>query len=339
MIMKNKDYRIYSKLVRSGMVAVMAVFLVLSFSPQTSSQQPLSFNQYMFNTMLINPAYAGSREVFTASAIARKQWVGINGAPSVQSLSANSPLRRSRSSMGFNIQNESFGVTNRTGLYYNYAYRIKVADGRGGIGNRGRGPGIGKLAFGMSAGFDLRYSNWSEVSTSDPLNADPEFYFDSGMKFEPNFGAGLFFNNKQYYAGISVPRFLLWSDNPKEQNTELSVRLGDIAYYLNAGAVFDIDYNLKIRPSFLLKWLPNSSFQADLNANFIYKERYTLGIIYRTNNSIAALVQIYFTRQFSFGYSYDYTFSQLQGFNSGSHEILLQYEFGFNIKSSNPRYF
>jgi type IX secretion system PorP/SprF family membrane protein len=303
------------------------------------AQQPLTYNDYMFNTMLINPAYAGSREVFTMSALARRQWVGIEGAPSMQSISANSPLRRSKSSMGFNLMNEHYGVTNRTGFYYNYAYRIKVANGRGGIRNRGRGPGIGKLAFGMSAGFDLRNSKWTEVVTSDPNQVDPEFYYNSGVKFEPNFGAGAFFNNDQYYAGISIPRFLFWTDNPADQTTELSVRLADVAYYINAGAVYSLSRQVKVRPSFLVKWLPNSSIQADLNANFILNDRYTLGLTYRTVNSAVILLQVYITNQFSFGYSYDYTFSQLSGFNSGSHEFMLQYEFGFDIKSSNPRYF
>jgi len=293
----------------------------------------------MFNTMLINPAYTGSREVFTANAIVRKQWVGIQGAPSIQSISANSPLRRSKSSMGFAITSEQFGVTSRTGVYYHHAYRIKVGNGRGGIKNRGRGPGIGKLSFGMSAGFDLRSSKWSDVATSDPLSADPEFFYDSGMKFEPNFGSGVYFNNDKYYAGFSIPRFLLWSDNPKEQSHQLAFRLGDIAYYAIGGGVFDLSRNVKVRPSFLLKWLPKSSFQADFNANLIFNEKYTIGLTYRTTKTIAALVKIYVTRQFSFAYSYDYTFSELQGFSSGSHEIMIQYEFGFDIRSTNPRYF
>ncbi len=322
--------------------AVLIVAYLFVLQPEEfsiSAQQPLSVNQYMFNTMLINPAYAGSREVFTANAIAKKQWLGINGSPSIQSLSANSPLRRSKSSMGFAISSEQFGVTNRTGIYYNHSYRIKVGDGRGGIKNSGRGPGIGKLSFGMSGGFDLRSSKWSDVTTSDPLNGDPEFYYDSGMQFEPNFGAGIYFNNNKYYAGFSVPRFLLWSDNPKEQSHEISVRMGQIAYYAMGGAVFDLSRNVKVRPSLLLKWLPKSSFQADINANLIFNEKYTFGLTYRTTKSIAAILQIYITRQFSFAYSYDYSFSELQGFSSGSHEIMLQYEFGFDIRSTNPRYF
>lgn len=325
-----------------GLIHLSLTVCVLLYSGDNNSlyaQQPLSFNSYMFNTMLINPAYTGSREVFTINALGRKQWVGINGSPSIESISANSPLRRSKSSMGFNLMNEHFGVTNRTGFYYNYAYRIKVGNGRGGIRNRGRGPGVGKIAFGMSAGFDLRSSKWSEVSTSDPLNADPEFYYDSGVKFEPNFGAGVYFNNNKYYAGLSIPRFLSWSDNPQEQTNTLSAKMGDMAYYLNAGGVFWLSRMIKVRPSILLKWLPNSSFQADFNANFIFDDRFTVGVIYRTSNSVVALLQVYITRQFSFGYSYDYSFSELRGFSSGSHEIMLQYEFGFDIKSSNPRYF
>jgi len=337
--MERRTVHSYFKFWVQLMVLCSGLLVMGSMNNDVNAQQPLTLNQYMFNPMIINPAYAGSREVFTLSALVREQWVGINGAPSGGSISANSPLRRSKSSMGFNLYNEKFGVTSRTGLFYNYAYRIKVGDGRGGIKNKGRGPGVGKLSFGMSAGFDLRYARWSEVNTSDPLNADPEFYYDSGMLFEPNFGAGAYFNNDKYYAGFSVPRFLLWTDNPLEQSQELSLRLGNLAYYLMAGAVYDLSRDVKVRPSFLLKWLPNSSFQADLNANFIFRERYTVGVTYRTSQSFAALIQIYFTRQFSFGYSYDYSFNALQGFSNGSHEILLQYEFGFNIRSSNPRYF
>lgn len=336
-----KVFDLHKYLIAGALTACLTI-LVFLFSGNTNSvhaQQPLSFNSYMFNTMLINPAYTGSREVFTITGLGRKQWVGINGSPEIISVSANSPLRRSKSSMGFNLMNENFGVTSRTGFYYNYAYRIKIGNGRGGIRNRGRGPGVGKIAFGMSGGFDLRSSKWTQVVTSDPQNSDPLFYYDSGVKFEPNFGAGVYFNNNKYYAGFSIPRLMAWSDNPQEQTNKLSVRMGDMAYYLNAGGVFYMGRDWKVRPSVLLKWLPNSSFQADLNANLIFDDKYTFGITYRTTKSIVALLQIYATRQFSFGYSYDYSFSELQGFSSGSHEIMLQYEFGFDIKSSNPRYF
>lgn len=339
MIVKVFAIHNYIKMGLSLTILIIGISIFPTKSTSLVAQQPLTVNDYMFSTMLINPAYTGSREVFTITGLARKQWVGIEGSPSVESISANTPLKRSKSSMGFNVMNEHYGVTNRTGLYYYYAYRIKVGDGKGGIGNRGRGPGVGKLSFGMSGGLDFRSSKWSDVNTSDPLNNDPQFYYDSGVKFEPNFGAGLYFNDNKYYAGLSVPRFLLWSDDPTEQTDKLSVRAGDMAYYLNAGAVFSLSRNLKIRPSFLLKWLPNSSFQADINANFVFYDRYTIGVTYRTVNTIVGLLQIYINRQFSFGYSYDYSFSELRGFSSGSHEIMLQYEFGFSIKSSNPRYF
>jgi len=318
----------------------VAVFGVLYFtSLQAYGQQPLTFNLYMFSPMILNPGYTGSHDVFTVTGQARKQWVGIPGSPASASISASTPLRKSQAAMGMYINSETFGVTTRTGTYFSYSYKIKLRPRTGGLNNRGRGQGIGTLAMGLSGGFDLRSSRWSDVTTSSPDIEDPEFAFDSGTMFEPNFGFGLFFYNEKYYGGFSVPRILQYSDNPAERSTSLSARVGEMAYYLNGGVVLTLSNEVKLRPSTMLKWIPHSTFQAEINTNIIFNEVFTIGLTYRTTKTALVLTRFYFNRQFSAGYSYEYAFGDLVGFNTGSHEFMIQYEFGFNVKTTNPRYF
>ena len=194
--------------------------------------------------------------------------------------------------------------------------------------------------MGLSGGFDLRSSRWSEVNTSTPDLDDPAFTFDTGTLFEPNFGFGLFFYNEKFYAGFSVPRLMQYTDNPAEQTTKLAVRVTEMSYYLNGGVLLLLSNEVKARPSILLKWTPNGTFQAELNTNFIFLDgSLTFGLTYRTTKTALILAQYYVNRQLNFGYSYEYSFSDLAGFSAGSHEIMIQYEFGFNVKTTNPRYF
>jgi len=330
----------YNYIIKQRAVKSSMIFLVLFFtSDHVFGQQPYTFNLYMFSPMIINPAYTGSHDVFTITGQARWQWVGIPGAPRSGGISGSSPLKKSNAAMGGYINTESFGVTKRTGIFYNYAYRMKLRPRTGGLKNRGRGQGIGTLSMGLSGGFDLRSSRWSEVNTSTPDIDDPVFAFDTGTLFEPNFGFGLFFYNEKIYAGFSIPRLLQYSDNPAEQTTKLSARVVEMAYYLNAGMLLVLSNEVKLRPSFLLKWIPHGTFQAELNTNFIFNDVFTIGLTYRTTKTAIVLGQVYINRQFSVGYAYEYSFNDLAGFSAGSHEIMLQYEFGFNVRTTNPRYF
>lgn len=326
-----------NKIITAGIATLLLSLFLLK--PEVQGQQPYSFNLYMFNPMSINPGYTGSHDVFTITGQGMYQWQGIKGAPQSASFAASTPLRSSNAAMGAFINTESFGVTNRTGFYYNYAYRLKLRQRTGGLGNKGRGEGFGKLSLGLSGGFDLRNSRWSEVNSSSPGVVDPEFAADSGVRFEPNFGFGAFFYNDTYYAGFSVPRLLQYSDNLIEGKTELSMRIPELAYYFNGGMVLLLSNQIKMRPQFLIKWVPKGTFQLDLNANFILADQITLGLTYRTTKTVIVLTRIYVNRQFSFGYGYEYSFNDLVGFSGGTHEIMLQYEFGFNVRTTNPRYF
>jgi len=331
---------IYKFIIKQRAVNCSMIIMAFIFTSEFAyGQQPYTFNLYMFSPMIINPGYTGSHDVFTVTGQTRWQWVGIPGAPRSGSISGSSPLKKSNAAMGGYINYEKFGVTNRTGFMYSYAYKVKLRPRTGGLSNKGRGPGIGTLSMGLSGGFDLRSSRWSEVNTSTPDIDDPAFAFDTGTLFEPNFGFGLFFYNDKLYGGFSVPRLMQYSDNPAEQTTKLSVRVSEMAYYLNAGVLLILSNEVKARPSTLLKWTPHGTFQAELNTNFIFNDIFTIGLTYRTTKTALVLAQFYFNRQFNLGYSYEYSFSDLAGFSAGSHEFMLQYEFGFNVKTTNPRYF
>jgi type IX secretion system PorP/SprF family membrane protein len=325
----------------ASIAKIAAVFIIFYFTTlKAFSQQPYTFNLYMFNPMIINPGYTGSHDVFTITGQFSKKWVGISGAPASENIAISSPLKKSSASLGMYINHETFGVTQKTGTYFSYSYKIKLRSRTGGLNNRGRGQGAGTLSLGLSGGFDLKNSNWTEVTTSDPDFDDPEFSYNTGTLFEPNFGFGLFFYSDKYFGGFSIPRMLQYSDNRAENSNVLSANISEMAFYLNGGVLFNLSNDVKIRPSVLLKWVPHNTFQADINTNFIFwEDRFTVGLTYRTTQSAILLFQIYIIRQLSFGYSYEYSFNDLSGFSSGSHELMLQYEFGFNVKTTNPRYF
>jgi len=277
----------------------------------------------MFNGLAINPAYTGSREVFNIGLMSRNQWVGITGAPVNHILSADAPLKNEKIALGLLLENDKIGVTTNNSIYVNYAYRVSLSKG--------------KLSFGIKAGINIFNSNEQDIKT---IEEDNVFSANAIKYLLPNFGTGVYFSTDKYYLGLSVP--LLLSYKEKSNSTEYQVynNARNYNFHFTSGILYTFNENFKLKPSVLIKYALNSTKSVDLNSNFIlFKDILWLGASYRVGDAITGLMEIRVNKQFTIGYSYDYTLGDINKFENGSHEILLRYEFGYKIKAVNPRYF
>lgn len=284
------------------------------------AQQDAQYTQYMYNTVNINPAYAGSRGVLSIFALHRTQWVGLDGAPTTNSVSLNTPLNNSRLGLGVSIVNDKIGPTHENTISADLAYTIPTSE-------------TWKLSFGLKATgnlFDL------DVSRLNPVDSDPNLQ-DYSNKFTPNIGAGLYWHSSKAYLGLSVPNFI---ETNRYDDNDIAIYKEKINYYLIAGYVFDLNYNLKFKPALLTKVVEGAPLQLDLSANFMYNDKFTLGLAYRWSASISAMAGFQVSNGLYIGYGYDLETTKLENYNSGSHEIFLRFELFKNNKRINtPRFF
>lgn len=282
------------------------------------------FSKYISNGLLINPAYSGSREVLSLNFLYRDQWAGFEGSPVYETFSAHAPLKNVHVGLGFLLVNENSGPTTNTQAYFNYAYRIKV--------------GKGKLAFGLKAGLNYTNNNWSNLDLYQ--NPDRAFSDNTKSYLLPNFGVGIYYSNQKIFAGLSIPYMLSFKESKIGGGYTIYNDMANYNYLLTSGYLFDFSRNFKIKPSVLLKYNAKLEQQLDLNMNFILlNDKLWLGAAYRINEAISSSFEIQLNPQLRFGYTFDYSGSQINNFNYTSHEIFVRYEFSYKIKAFNPRYF
>jgi type IX secretion system PorP/SprF family membrane protein len=286
----------------------------------TAQQLPIT-TQYLFNGLLINPAYAGSRKALTANLTWRQQWAGFEGAPRTQVLSIHSPLPEKKLALGLLLINDRIGVAHETAVTSNYAYRIRL--------------GRGQLAFGLGAGVRMQAYEWTAVRTTDP--GDARFLADGTDRARPDFSAGLYWADKKWFAGLSLPTL------PRGGTLGDSLAQGGLLQgsqpMLTAGTVVRANPDIKLKPSLLLRKADGAPLQADLNLNLIWRERLWVGVSWRSSDEACLLLEVLPTPQLRIGYAYDLTMGPLASYHQGSHEVMLQYEFGFHVKARDPRYF
>ncbi len=286
----------------------------------TIAQQQVMFTQYMFNQLAINPAYAGSHKTLSVTALARKQWAGLEGAPSTQTLSVHSPIKNQRIGVGLLLVNDKIGVTKQTGLYNSFSYRIPFQNG-------------GRLAFGLQIGFTAYNARFSKISDSDPTFAGDV------KEVHPNVGGGLFYSTKLFYVGFSAPQ-LIQSTFDRDNIDSDSKMLRH--YFLTTGYVFTLNRQLKLKPSLLVKAVSGAPVQFDVNLNLLMQEVLWVGLSWRSFESVDASLQFQITDKLQFGYSYDFsTTTELSRVNSGSHELMINYRLLKKKQSrfATPRYF
>lgn len=280
-------------------------------------------DQYMLNPLLINPAYTGGRGALSIAAFYRRQWVGIKGAPETLTLTADAPVLNGKVGIGFSIISDRIGVTKENSISSSYSYKIEAWEG--------------SLSFGLEAGITSTNTTWSDLVVLDP--GDELYLVDSKVFVVPDFSFGVYYSADRYFAGFSIPRLLGYKFNYEKNKYSIRVNPGQYHYLFNTGYIFDIAPEIKFLPSTLISLSPGEKVLFDLNAHFIFADRLWAGASFRSNKSMAGLVQFALSNQLKIAYSYYLDFSRLGRFSNGSHEIMLRYEFLYKADIVNPLIF
>ncbi|WP_289039834.1 type IX secretion system membrane protein PorP/SprF [uncultured Zobellia sp.] len=306
------------------MIAFLSLFtLALS----AVGQQDAQYTQYMYNTISVNPAYAGSRGVFSIAALHRSQWVGLDGAPTTQTLNFHTPVS-GKVGLGLSIVNDEIGNGTNQDTYVDAAFSYTVNTSR-----------EGKLSFGLKAGGHLLNVDFSKLRNYGAESNLPNI----DNKFSPNIGAGVYYHTDHFYAGLSVPNFLQ-TEHFDGSNTDASSFLAEerMNFYFITGYVFDVNQRLKFKPAALVKAVKGAPLQVDLSANFLMNDKFSLGLAYRWDAALSALFGFQLNDQLMLGLAYDREITDLGAtrFNDGSFEIFLRYEFLNRYKRViTPRFF
>lgn len=287
-------------------------FIVIIMLPILSiGQQHAQFTQYMYNTISINPAYAGSREIMVINLLNRNQWVGVNGAPITQTFSAHTSLPNTRLGVGLSFLNDELGYEKTTYAYADVSYTLNI--------NKFDAY---KIAFGIKVGaskYDL-----DNALLDDPIYGSDPFLNTINYKWMPNIGAGIYYRGESLYIGLSAPKLI----NYKNENLEY-VSLDRVSYFFKGGYLLDVHKNLKFKPTFLVKYTDGAPISLDFSTLFFINEKLWLGTSYRLNDSFGALVNFKIATGLYVGYAYDFITSDLNPYTSGSQEIMISYEFIF----------
>lgn len=291
------------------------------FSVVCSAQQDSQFTQYMYNTITINPAYAGSRGALSVFGLYRTQWVGLDGAPETSTFSVNTPLSNSNLGLGVSLVNDKIGPTNENTLSADLSYTVPTSE-------------TFKLSFGIKATANLFNLDVNKLSFED--QDDPQFQ-NLNNKITPNVGAGVYWHSDKAYLGLSVPNFI---ETNRYNDDDTAIFKDKINYYFMAGYVFDVNYYVKFKPAVLTKMVQGAPLQVDVSGNFMFNDKFVLGLAYRWSASVSAMAGFQVTDGLYVGYGYDHETTNLRRYNSGSHEIFLRFEFFNNYnKITSPRFF
>ena len=295
--------------------------LILVFALQNSNaQQDPQYTDYMFNTLTVNSAYAGSRGHLTATGLHRTQWVGLDGAPTTQSFSVESPVGKNVG-LGVVLVNDRLGPSDEFYLDANFSYTINLNNDS-------------RLSFGIKGGGRMLNIDWTRGSYQEQEDV---FQQNIENKFLPTIGAGVYWHSNNSYIGLSVPNFLTDEHYDGVQNAIAAERLH---YFLIAGKVFDLSPRIKFKPAFLGKFVVGAPIIADLSANFMFDDALRLGLAYRWDDSVSGLIGLQIGPKLMIGYAYDATTTRLRNFNSGTHEIMLRFELRSREKQlKSPRFF
>ena len=313
-------------------LTILVVFL--SFTGLQAQQDP-HFTHYMFNTLEVNPGYAGSRDALTVTGLYRNQWIGFKGAPFTQTLTLHTPIFNDKVGLGLSVMNDRIGPTNNTSVFADFAYRIAMGQSK-----------KARLTFGIKGGLNIMQIGLQQLGIRDEL--DPEFYNNVANKLLPNFGFGVYYYTDNFYVGGSVPRILenYYDGNINGLETDGLARQKR-HYDFIMGAMFKLGKNVKLKPSMLVKVLEAGPPELDLSALFyLANDKFWIGPAFRTSwkstDAVSGLVGVQVFDQLSLGYSFDYSIlNRSFKYNGGSHELMLRYDFIYNnhprVKS--PRYF
>lgn len=298
------------------------LFLATMFTSLVSfGQQDAQYTQYMYNTINVNPAYAGSRGVMSIFGLHRTQWVGLEGAPTTNAASFNTPINNSNIGIGLSFVNDRIGPTEENTISADVSYTVRTSE-------------TWKLSFGIKGTANLFNLDPTRLTIEDA--GDPQFQ-NLRNQFTPNIGAGIYLHSDKSYVGLSVPNFF---QTTRYSDNDVSIAREKMNFYLIAGHVFDIGSNLQFKPALLTKAVEGAPLQVDVSANFLLYEKFMLGAAYRWDAAFSALAGYQVTDGLFIGYGFDQETTRLARFNNGSHEIFVRFELFKNYdKIVSPRFF
>jgi type IX secretion system PorP/SprF family membrane protein len=297
-------------------IFILGALLMLSFQ-ETKAQQDPQYTQYMYNMNVINPAYAGSKEGLSAGALYRNQWSGIEGAPQTFTFNAHSPVGNGFG-LGLSGINDQIGSVDQTSVFADISYTLDLGKSS-------------KLAFGLKAGAAFHSIGFTNMFFQDDM--DPAFQEDISNTY-PSVGAGVLFYTDRFYVGLSMPN-VLRSTHLSLDNAEFGSQ--ERHYFVTAGYVFDVNDFIKFKPSTFVKTELNSALSFDVNANFMFFDRFEVGASYRYEDAISGLASVRATDWMQIGVAYDATQSSLR---EPSYEAFVIFDIFFKKKTYvSPRYF
>lgn len=303
------------------LVLIVSMYLMIH---NTQAQQEAMFSQYMFNGLFLNPGYTGSHPYLSSTVMHRDQWVKFEGAPKTSSVSIDAPVAGNKMGLGFLLVHDKIGVTDQTDLFVNYSYKVKA--------------GNGNVSFGVKGGASQQSARLSSLTVWD--ENDNVFAGDKTTKWVPKFGFGTYYSTNTFYAGFAIPTLLAYDADRKfmlDPEAAADVRKH---YFFNAGYVITLTQEVKVKPSFLVKYVKAAPVQADLNVNFLLHDVLWIGTSYRTGDAVVAMVEFQATKNIRIGYGYDFTTSEMNRYSKGTHEIMIGYDLhSESIKVKTPRFF
>jgi type IX secretion system PorP/SprF family membrane protein len=297
----------------------LAIFTIVD----VKAQQDPQYTQYMYNMSIMNPAYAGSKENMTGGFLYRKQWVNIEGAPTTGTFFINSPVGKNVG-LGLSAISDKIGPVDETNVYADFSYTLNLGGER-------------RLAFGLKGGATMHKIDFNTIYPTLPDINDESFSGPNPNKSFLNMGTGVFYYTNKYYVALSMPNML--KSNYLDFN---GVKYGNetLHYFLTGGYVFDINPDLKFKPSTMIKSAINVPVSFDLSANFLFNNKFEVGGTYRSQDSFGAMVNYAVNPNLRVGYAYDQIVSDLKISTPSSHEILILFNLNFPKKvSQSPRYF
>lgn len=305
-------------MIRPPYIFIIGFYLMLTHF--ICAQQNPQYTHYQYNPMTVNAGYTASGGHLSAIGLYRSQWAGLEGAPRTITFGMETPVNEF-DGLGLSIIQDELGPAEETYVDLNYAHTLF-------LGKKAR------LGMGLKAGGRVLNLDWNKGQHREP---DQLFQENVNSKILPTLGAGLFFYTNRSYFGLSVPNLL---PNQHYETHLSSAAMDRLHYYMIAGYVFKLGEDLKLKPSFYLKYADGSSLSADVSTNFLLYESLSVGVNYRLEESVSGLLGLRINDHMEFGYAYDYNTSPLNYYNSGTHEVFLKYRFiAKDLVLKSPRFF
>lgn len=267
-----------------------------------AQQDPL-ITIYQFNQLMLNPAYAGLHTNLSASMHTRAQWLGIEGAPITNVLSAHTSMYKNKVGAGAWLTYDQFGVYKNTEFFTTYSYKIRFDDWQ--------------LSMGLQAGISSYRTDLSKVNFE--YEDDPALTGLVDNLAKPNFGAGLILNNERVFVGLSVPKLI----NTKFETESASLLRSRRHYYFSGGVVLAPSTFVKLKLATLLRMVDEQPVSIDFSTTAILGETIWVGLYTRNLNAFGLHSQIEISQTVRVGYAFELAFNEMMYNNLGSHEIML----------------